>query len=93
MPRFLVERTFSVGEQQMQEVGTDSKAIAKDKFPDITWEHSHVIVDGDGVVRTFCLYGATDEEMVREHAQLLGRHTINNIWEVAGDVTPADFPG
>src|SRR3954447_14652187 len=93
MPRFLVERTFSVTEQQMEEVGTDSKAIANDKFPEITWEHSHVIVDDDGVVHTFCVYDAPDEEMVREHAQLLGRHRVERILEIAGDVTPADFPG
>ena len=27
-----------------------------------------------------------------EHASDLGKHTIDGIFEIAGDVTPADFP-
>ena len=92
MPRFLIERTFSVTEQQMQEVGTDSKRIAADKFPEIKWEHSHVIVDDDGGVRTFCIYDAPSADMVREHAEVMGRHNVDKIHEIAGDVTPSDFP-
>jgi hypothetical protein len=30
--------------------------------------------------------------MVREHSALLGDHFIQEIYEIAGDVTPADFP-
>jgi hypothetical protein len=30
--------------------------------------------------------------MVREHSQLLGDHFIQEIYEIAGDVSPADFP-
>ncbi len=30
--------------------------------------------------------------MVREHANLLGDHTVTTIYEIAGDVSPADFP-
>ena len=54
---------------------------------------SHVAVDDRGVVRTFCVYSAPDEEAIREHAVVLGKHTIDAIHEIAGDVTPADFPG
>jgi len=39
MPRFLVERQFSVGEDQMPEVGRRSRRIVEEKFPEITWEH------------------------------------------------------
>ncbi len=92
MPRFLIERTFSVTEQQMQQVGTDSKRIAADKFPEIKWEHSHVVVDDNGGVRTFCIYDAPSADMVREHAAIMGRHNVDTIHEIAGDVTPADFP-
>ena len=76
----------------MEAVGTASKQIAADKYPEIVWEHSHVTVDESGGVRTFCVYAAPTEEMVREHAALLGRHRVDNVWEIAGDVTPADFP-
>jgi hypothetical protein len=27
-----------------------------------------------------------------KHGQRLGQHTIEDVWEIAGDVTPADFP-
>jgi hypothetical protein len=30
--------------------------------------------------------------MVREHATRLGKHEIDSLDEIAGDVTPADFP-
>jgi hypothetical protein len=93
MPKFLVERTFFVDEQEMQVVGKDSKEIAAAKYPEIVWEHSHVIVDEDGRVRTFCIYVAPTEQMVRDHAADLGRHKVESITEIAGDVTPADFPG
>ena len=42
---------------------------------------------------TYCVYEAPTEDVVREHAGDLGKHTIESISEIAGDVTPADFPG
>jgi hypothetical protein len=88
----MVVRTFEVGEDQMPSVGRRSREIVEESFPEITWEHSHVVVDDDGFVRTYCIYDAPDEEAVREHAKMLGRHTIVALYEIAGDVTPADFP-
>jgi hypothetical protein len=92
MARYLVERTFFVSEEEMQHVGRRSRAIAEEKFPEITWEHSHVVVDEAGTVKTFCLYGAPDEDTIRRHADQLGEHRVEGIYEVAGDVTPSDFP-
>jgi hypothetical protein len=92
MARYLVERTFFVSEEEMQHVGRRSRAIAEEKFPEITWEHSHVVVDDAGTVKTFCLYGAPDEDTIRRHADQLGEHRVEGIYEVAGDVTPSDFP-
>jgi hypothetical protein len=92
MARYLVERTFFVSEEEMQHVGRRSRAIAEEKFPEITWEHSHVVVDDEGTVKTFCLYGAPDEDTIRRHADQLGEHRVEGIYEVAGDVTPSDFP-
>jgi hypothetical protein len=43
-------------------------------------------------VRTFCVYDAPSEELVREHSTRLGQHQIASIDEIVGDVTPADFP-
>lgn len=92
MPRYMVERVFNVAQDQMNAVGQRSRRIAEERYPEITWEHSHVVIDDDGHVVTFCVYGAPDEEVIRRHAQDLGDHQVLRIAEIAGDVTPADFP-
>lgn len=92
MPRFLVVRTFEVDETQMPTVGRRSREVIEQQLPEITWEHSHVLVDDEGTVQTYCVYKAPDEDTVREHARLLGQHKIDLLREIAGDVTPADFP-
>ena len=45
----------------------------------------------DGKVMTYCVYDAR-EDTVRNHAVDLGRHTVHAVDEIAGDVTPANFP-
>lgn len=92
MAKFLIERSFEVGEDQMDEVGRRSKRIVIEQYPEITWHHSHVVISGDGKVKTYCIYEAPTEEIVRLHASHLGQHTVDGIYEIAGDVTPDDFP-
>jgi hypothetical protein len=92
MPRYLVVRSFQVGEDQMPEVGKRSRLLTETDFPEITWEHSHVVVDDAGKVRTFCVYAAPDEQAVQAHSAALGQHVLDELHEIAGDVTPADFP-
>ena len=93
VPRYLIVRTFDVDADQMPVVGRRSRALTEDQFPEIVWEHSHVVVDERGGVTTFCVYGAPSEDVVREHAKELGSHDIVAVHEIAGDVSPADFPG
>ena len=88
----MVVRSFIVGESEMPNVGRRSRALIENEFPEITWEHSHVVVDDEGNVRTYCIYAGLDEQVVREHSSRLGQHTLDEIGEIAGDVTPADFP-
>jgi hypothetical protein len=88
----MVIRTFEVGSEQMPEVGRRSRSVIEGEFPQIVWEHSHVVVDDDGTVHTYCVYEAPSEEVVREHARKLGEHRIDELHEIVGDVTPADFP-
>ena len=92
MPRYLIERSYSVDMNGLPTVATRSKAIGHYHYPEIVWEHSHVVLDSDGTPKSYCVYDAPSEEMVREHAQRLGDHSIKAIYEIAGDVTPADFP-
>jgi hypothetical protein len=92
MPRYMIVRSFDVGEDQMPPVGRRSRELTEQEFPEITWEHSHVVVDDDATVHTYCVYEAPTADVVREHARMLGKHTIDALHEIAGDVTPADFP-
>jgi hypothetical protein len=92
VPRYLIARTFEVDEQQMPTVGRRSRQVIEEHLPEITWEHSHVVIDDDGTVQTYCVYSAPSEEAIREHSRMLGQHTIDLLREIAGDVTPADFP-
>ena len=92
MPRYLVIRKFTVDAEEMPEVGRRSKQIATEQFPQVTWEHSHVVVDEEGAVKTYCVYAAPNEEMVRRHGDELGLHDIQSVYEIAGDVSPDDFP-
>jgi hypothetical protein len=88
----MIVRSFDVGESGMPVVGRRSREIVENELVEIVWEHSHVVVDDQGLVRTYCVYDAPSEDMVREHSSRLGQHRIDSIDEIVGDVTPADFP-
>jgi len=92
MPRYLIVRSFDVVEDQMPPVGRRSRELTENEYPEITWEHSQLIVDDEGLVHTYCVYEAPNEEIVREHSRLLGQHTLDALHDIAGDVSPADFP-
>lgn len=92
MPRYVIERTFDVDEDEMPIVGRRSKQIASEQFPGIVWERSHVVIDGEGTLKSFCIYGAPDEATIRHHGALLGNHVIDHVYEIGGEVTPDDFP-
>jgi hypothetical protein len=92
MTRFLIERSYQVGMDQMPQVGKRSREVRNEQFPEIIWEHSHVVMDDSGTVKSFCIYDAPSAEIVRSHADQLGMHNVVAIYEIAGDVTPEDFP-
>jgi hypothetical protein len=92
LPRYMVVRKFDVSENEMPEVGRRSRRTIEEGYPEIVWEHSHVVIDDEGNVLTYCVYAAPNEQQVRDHGDDLGQHTIESIAEIAGDVTPADFP-
>ena len=87
MPKYLIERTYDVAEEDMPDVGRRSKRIALEQFPEIVWEHSHVVVDTDGTLKSFCVYVAPNEEMVRRHAKE-GGFPANRVARVATIIDP-----
>ena len=88
----MIVRSFDCLEAEMPNVGRRSRELIEQRFAEIVWEHSHVVVDDEGKVRTFCVYQAPDEEALLAHSAQLGMHSIESIDEIAGDITPEDFP-
>ena len=92
MPRYVIERNFgTISDEDMLAASALSGELISERFPEITWEHSHVVATDDGEIVTFCVYGAPTEEMIREHADAFGSHTITNLYELVDDVTPAEI--
>jgi hypothetical protein len=92
MPRYVIERAFDPMDEELQEqLGALSKKIIDEQFPQIRWEHSHVVADAEGNVKSFCIYEAPNEDIIRQHAKSLGHHLIEKIYEIGGDISPRDF--
>lgn len=88
MPRYLLKRMRGdVSDADMADNARRMLVVADGRFDDITWEHSHVVVDDDGR----CIYHAPDAERLLAHAKVSGGHFVDEIFEIAGDVSPADF--
>lgn len=92
MPRYVIERKFDpMDDELMDQVGQMSKEILDSHFPQIRWEHSHVVADAAGNVKSFCVYEAPNEDLIRAHAAELGHHIIEAIYEIGADINPRDF--
>jgi hypothetical protein len=91
MPRYVVERNFgAISDDDMLAAAALADRLITERFPEITWEHSHIVATDSGEIVTYCVYGAPSEELIREHAEAFGAHTISNIFEIVDDVTPAE---
>jgi Protein of unknown function (DUF4242) len=64
VPRYIIERSYTVEEAEVPAVATRSKRLARDFYPDIVWEHSHVVLDEAGCPKSFCVYNAPSEQVV-----------------------------
>lgn len=88
----MIERDFGdISDEEMLAAAVRSDQAAQERFPEITWEHSHVCVSPEGGITTFCVYSAPSAEMVREHANAFGGHVITRLHEIAEDVTPEEI--
>lgn len=92
MPRYVIERAFDPLDEQLQEqLGELSKKIIAERFPQIKWEHSHVVADSEGNIKSFCVYEAPNEDVIREHAKALGYHIVEHIYEIGADINPLEI--
>lgn len=71
MKRFLIERDIpavgSLEREQLCEAARTSNSALRQLGTDIQWIESFVAAD-----KTFCVYLAKDEEIIRRHAEISG---------------------
>ena len=72
MPRFIITRALGdVSDDQLDAAAAESSRVREEQFPEITWEHSHVVRTGGGPDVVLRLRRA-DEQSVRDHAAAAG---------------------
>ena len=71
MRKFIIERELpaigSAERQALREAAQKSNATLKELGPDIQWVESYVADN-----KTFCVYLAKDEAIIRKHAEVSG---------------------
>ena len=86
MHKFIIERELpaigSAERQALREAAQKSNATLKELGPDIQWVESYVAND-----KTFCVYLAKDEAIIREHAMRSG-FPANKITDVRRIIDP-----
>lgn len=86
MRRFVIEREIpkvgSFEREQLKGAAAKSNEVLAQLAPDIQWIHSYVAGD-----KTFCIYMAKDEAVIRKHAEVSG-FPANKITEVRKMIDP-----
>jgi Protein of unknown function (DUF4242) len=71
MRKYIIERDIpKVGtfeREQLREAAKKSNSVLNQLAPDIQWQESYVADD-----KTFCIYLAKDEAVIRKHAEMSG---------------------
>lgn len=87
MKKYMIEREIpkvgSLQKDQLREAAAKSNQALAQLGPDIQWVESFVTPD-----KTFCVYMAKDEEIIRKHAEISG-FPANKITEIGGTIDPA----
>jgi hypothetical protein len=86
MQKFIIERNIpdvgSLERAQLKEAAAKSNEALAQLAPDIQWVESYVADD-----KTFCVYLAKDEALIRRHAELSG-FPANKITRVSKTIDP-----
>jgi hypothetical protein len=84
--RFVIEREIpKVGtfeREQLKAAAAKSNGVLRELGPDIQWVESFVAAD-----RTFCVYLAANEDIIRKHAEISG-FPANRIVEIVRTIDP-----
>jgi hypothetical protein len=69
--KFIIERDIpavgTLDREQLRAAAAKSNSVLRDLGPDIQWLESFVAAD-----KTFCVYLAKDEAIIRKHAEISG---------------------
>lgn len=91
MRRFIIERDIpqigSAERDALRNAAQKSNAVLAQLAPDIQWVESYVAAD-----KTFCVYLAKDEAIIRKHAELSG-FPATKITEVGKMIDPTTARG
>ena len=84
--RFIIERDIpkvgSLERDQLRDAAAKSNEALSKLSPDIQWQESYVTAD-----KTFCVYLAKDEAVIRKHAEI-GGFPATKITEVRKVIDP-----
>ncbi len=87
MPRYLVHRVLGdVTDDELEAAAETSRRVRAERFPEIEWEHSHVVRSGDGLT-SYCVYAAPSAQHVRDHAAAAGL-PADDVLEIERDLHP-----
>ncbi|WP_085686333.1 MULTISPECIES: DUF4242 domain-containing protein [unclassified Pseudomonas] len=86
MPKFVIEREIpgagKLSEQELKAVSQTSCNVLRELGPEVQWLQSYVTAD-----KIYCVYIATNEELVREHAKR-GGFPANSVSRVTSIIDP-----
>ena len=86
MKKYIIEREMpkigTLEREQLREGATKSNLALHQLGPDIQWLESFVAAD-----KTFCVYLANDEAIIRQHAELSG-FPVTKITEIGKVIDP-----
>jgi hypothetical protein len=89
MPKFVIEREVpgagKRSEAELREAVSKSLEALRKLGPEIRWIQSWVTDD-----KIYCMYYAPDEDLIREHARLIGGR-VDRVAAVRRMVDPANF--
>ena len=84
--KFIIERDLpkvgSMEREQLKAAAAKSNEVLRQLGPDIQWAESYVAAD-----KTFCVYLAKDEAIIRKHAEISG-FPASKITEVTRMIDP-----
>jgi Protein of unknown function (DUF4242) len=87
MPRYLIRRALGdVTDAELEAAADVSRRVRVDQFPDVEWEHSHVVRTPDGLT-SYCVYAAPTADRVRDHAAAAGL-PADDVHEIVHELLP-----